>query len=67
MGRRRIASKTKGVLVTGLSPGWDWNSGRNKFYCVGIDDLGKDRLPKRRKRLVTKDCAKTQYKLIALD
>ena len=69
MGRRRtaVAAKSKGVLVSGLSPGWEWNSGRNEFYCVGINDLGKDKLPKSRARLEMKDCYKTRYELISLE
>lgn len=28
-----------GVLVSGLSPGWPWNQGRNEYWCVGIPNF----------------------------
>ena len=51
-----VPKSDNAILVSGLSPGWPHNSGRSKFYCVTIDDIQEDGLPKKKEKLVLKDC-----------
>jgi len=67
-GRRwtQVVASKDGILISGLSPGWPHNTGRNEFYCVGIDDIGHNNLPDQKTKLVLLDCRKTFKEQIGL-
>jgi len=51
-----VTQGDKGMLVSALSPGWDWNYGMNEFLCVGFDQIKPSFLPKPGQRLKMIDC-----------
>ena len=58
--RKLLAQKKNYVFVSGLSPGWDENYGRNEFYCAAVKKINwKTMRPKKGERLVLSDCFKT--------
>mmetsp|Transcript_42481 Transcript_42481/g.128915 ORF Transcript_42481/g.128915 Transcript_42481/m.128915 type:complete len:416 (-) Transcript_42481:271-1518(-) len=54
-----VTQGDKGMLVSALSPGWDWNYGMNEFLCVGFDQIKPSFLPKPRQKVKMVDCQLT--------
>ena len=59
--RKLVVSKNRDyVLVSGASPGWYENPGRNEFYCASVKKIERRTLrPKRGQKLTLSDCYDT--------
>ena len=58
--RKLLATNKDYVFVSGLSPGWDENYGRNEFYCAAVKKIKwRTMRPKRGERIVLSDCSDT--------
>lgn len=65
---RRLQTVTRGfgIIVSALSPGWQWNYGRNEFYCAGFDEIKPPFLPKEGTKITMLDCYNTRYEQISI-
>lgn len=56
------------IMVTGQSPGWSYNYGRNEFYCLAMvwERMGMQRLPPRKSPFTIKDCLERRAEEIVM-
>ena len=62
----RSLAASADLVISGNSPGWDHNFGRNEFYCVAIKEIGYDYQPQEGTGLVLRECYRTRQEMIAL-
>lgn len=55
--RMQTIRKADGFIVSGASPGFSWNAGRNTFYCAAVPHVDRNqRNTRRRQKMTLKNC-----------